>query len=660
MRALAKLSSYRPRLLERVGLALALVGLLPLAFLAWRLIAITESSLIEQLLRSQAVAARTAAERADAFVGLRRSLAETLSKKLERSSLPTDQLLLAELEALDGVGVLGAALVDPAGAELVRVQLRPAAGAADEADRIARGLRDASAPDLWVGEPPHLLVAAPPGARGTVRMLFDGTALAETLATAEVGRQAELVLIDQHSRRLLGPESAIAGFPSSILDGAASGRVVQAAQRLTDPSGRSFLGAAAPLSSVPWAIVSRQPTAIAEETLGRMNRAAFASLAGALALIAGLGFMAYRSVVRPIRELTRAQRRVAHLAGTSSGGGHEIHELASAFQVLEARLRDREAFDRVFLGRYQVVEILGGGAMGTLFRGWDPQLDRPVAIKTVRLAEADVTQREQLQQRLLREAVTTARFSHPNIVAVYDALDAPQGAFVVMEFVDGASLARLLRAQTRLPPDQVAILGHAVAAGLAAAHGFGVVHRDVTPGNVFLGRAGAIKLGDFGIAEIQALAAPRGGRVFGTPGFIPPEACVGDPFVPAGDVFSLGVVLYLCLTGVHPFQAGGVQQTMLRTVAGEFDRPRRLQPGIPERLEALVVRAMAKRAAERPTAAILARELDALCAEQGATWRLGALLPPPEAPPPETPLGESAMSTRQWAQTISARALGGG
>ena len=137
MRALATLLSYRPRLLERVGLALALVGLLPLAFLAWRLIAITESSLIEQLLRSQAVAARTAAERADAFVGLRRSLAETLSKKLERSSLPTDQLLLAELEALDGVGVLGAALVDPAGAELVRVQLRPAAGAADTVPETA-------------------------------------------------------------------------------------------------------------------------------------------------------------------------------------------------------------------------------------------------------------------------------------------------------------------------------------------------------------------------------------------------------------------------------------------------------------------------------------------------------------------------------------------
>jgi hypothetical protein len=649
MKALRTLLSYRLRLLERVALALALVGLAPLGFLAWRLIGITESSLTEQLLRSQAVAARTAAERADAFLSLRRSLADTLSRKVEHSTLPADQVLLAELEALDAIGVLGAALVDPAGVERVRVQLRGAS--ADGVERIAHELRDAGAPALLAGDPPHLLLESKPGERGAVRMLFDAAPLADTLATAEMGRQADLVLVDARRRRLLGPQSGIEGFPDDFLQAATSGRVVQAAQRLIDPAGRSFLGAAAPLSTVPWAIVSRQPTAIAEETVRRMNRAAFASLSGALALIAGLGFLAYRGLVQPIRALAEAQRRVAHAPGDpDQPAGDELHQLTSAFRVLEERLRDREAFDRVFLGRYQVVEILGGGAMGTLFRGWDPRLDRPVAIKTVRFAETDPNQRQQLQQRLLKEAVTTARFSHPNIVSVYDALDAPQGAFVVMEFVDGSSLARLLRDQIRLAPDQVAILGHAVAAGLAAAHEHGVVHRDVTPGNVFLGRAGAIKLGDFGIAEIQALAAPRGGRVFGTPGFIPPEACVGEPFVPAGDVFSLGVVLYLCLTGTHPFLAGGVQQTMLRTVAAEFERPRKLQPAVPAELDDLVVRAMSKHAGQRPRAAELARGLEGLCDALGGVWRMGHLLPQGTEVP-----DVAAGSTRQWSQTVSTR-----
>jgi serine/threonine-protein kinase len=657
------LVAYRPRLLARVALALGLVGLLPLGFLAWRLTGITEASLNEQLLRSQAVAARTAAERIDAFLGERQAAAGALSRKLERASGPVDGLVLAELEALDPSGVLGASVVNTAGVEVVRVQSREAAArttpAGFEGDAPAllaatdqvlpKGSASAGAA---VSATPLLRVAAR-FAGGEVRLLFDATPLIEILAPAEVGRQAQITLLGPSARPVWGPPEALAGFPSSFLAAAANGRVVQAAQRLADPRGGSFLAAAAPLGGAPWSIVTRQPTAVAEETVQKMNRAAAVSLAAAVGLIALLGLGAYRGLVRPIRALTRAQERIARVApAAGTAAGDEIGDLTRTFRVLEERLRDREAFDRVFLGRYQVVEVLGGGAMGTLFRGWDPRLDRPVAIKTVRFAETDPQKREVLRQRLLREAVTTARFSHPNIVSVYDALDAPEGAFVVMEFIDGASLQRVLRGRASLPPDQVALLGHAVASGLAAAHAHGVVHRDVTPGNVFLGRAGAIKLGDFGIAELLALSSTRTGRVFGTPGFIPPEACLGEPFVPAGDVFSLGVVLYLCLTGTHPFLAGGVRETMMKTAAGSFEPPRALDPALPEELERVVVRAMSRSAAERPTAEALARSLDAYCARAVATWRAREIVPEGDD---DSATLLSGASTRQWAKTLGTR-----
>ena len=175
--------------------------------------------------------------------------------------------------------------------------------------------------------------------------------------------------------------------------------------------------------------------------------------------------------------------------------------------------------------------VLGVGGMGTVFRGWDPKLERPVALKTVRLgSEFGEAERKQLAVRLLREAITAARFQHPNIVAVHDAAHAPGGAFVAMELVEGQSLERFLWERGRLPPELVIPLGAAVARALAAAHGHEIVHRDIKPGNVLLGRDGAIKVVDFGIsATIAEALRADGTQVLGTPGYIAPELLQGDP-----------------------------------------------------------------------------------------------------------------------------------
>ncbi|MEM7357324.1 MAG: response regulator, partial [Acidobacteriota bacterium] len=167
-------------------------------------------------------------------------------------------------------------------------------------------------------------------------------------------------------------------------------------------------------------------------------------------------------------------------------------------------LMDTPGGEVTLMGRYQVLEVIGQGAMGVVYRGWDPRLRRPVALKTLRFDHPGEQDRKLNISRLLAEAITVARFSDPNIVAVYDVGEGPDSAFIAMELVDGASLDSVLSRQAKLPVDQVIALGIAISRGLAAAHAQGVVHRDVKPGNVLLGRDRSIKVTDFGVALMMS------------------------------------------------------------------------------------------------------------------------------------------------------------
>jgi serine/threonine-protein kinase len=254
-----------------------------------------------------------------------------------------------------------------------------------------------------------------------------------------------------------------------------------------------------------------------------------------------------------------------------------------------------------------------------VFRGWDPKLQRPVALKTIRLHEEERFERESVSQ-LLHEAVTAARFSHPNIVAVYDVEDAPQAAFIALEFVDGPSLQRYLRHRS-LPFAQVMPLGLAIARGLAAAHAHGVVHRDVKPGNVLLGRDGSIKVTDFGIAGAVS-TAHHTESVFGTPGYLPPEVLKGGRYDERGDLFAAGVVLYECLTGLLPFPGRTSQEILVSTLRREPTPLRPRVPGVPLDVETLIMGLLTPRPEERvpATADALARRLEALVAANKWTW----------------------------------------
>ncbi len=280
-------------------------------------------------------------------------------------------------------------------------------------------------------------------------------------------------------------------------------------------------------------------------------------------------------------------------------------------------------------GRYEVLDVIGQGSMGTVYRGLDPRLERPVALKTIRLETVTSDdQRSDMLERLRNEAITIARFSHPNIIVVYDMGGTKRSAFIAMELVDGPSLRDVLRFQGPLEPKLVIPMAAAVAEGLAMAHAREIIHRDVKPGNVLLGRDGAIKVSDFGLAfALSTLAVDESG-ISGTPGFVPPEVLSGQPYSAAGDLFGLGATLYESLTGTHPLTGATLRETVSRTLRGGVRPLRDALPEAPAELADLVMALLASDPAERPSAVALAEHLGHLASERRLRWSADAL---PEA-----------------------------
>ena len=288
--------------------------------------------------------------------------------------------------------------------------------------------------------------------------------------------------------------------------------------------------------------------------------------------------------------------------------------------------------------RYMVLDILGTGGMGSVFRGWDPKLERPIAIKTVHLdpdARASLDAREQ-RKVLLREAVNLAKFNHPNIVSIFDIEDTGDAAFLAMEFIDGMSLEKLLDHTGLLRVEQAAPLIAGIARGLAAAHAAGVIHCDIKPANILLGRDGAIKVTDFGIARSIMRHTANIQGTFGTPGYLPPEALGSAEFTPAADLFGVGAMFYELLAGSPPHTGRTAQETLVKTVTEPAvpvrERNKSVPPAIDELIQGLLEKDPAKR---RPvTAAELADALDILSGRNGWRWT-----PPPalSGGPPSKP-----------------------
>jgi serine/threonine-protein kinase len=256
------------------------------------------------------------------------------------------------------------------------------------------------------------------------------------------------------------------------------------------------------------------------------------------------------------------------------------------------------------IGRFKIVDELGRGAMGVVYRAIDPLIERTVAIKTIPL-DLPETERALFEERFLREAKSAGRLSHPSIVTIYDVGEAGDVAYIAMEYLRGQSLKEILDQHGSLPLDLALDTAIQMADALAFAHEHGIVHRDVKPGNVIvLEDRGAVKLTDFGIAHINASQSEtRAGVLLGSPRYMAPEQITGKPVDGRTDVFSTGVVLYEMLTGQAPFTAPDLHMLLYRIVNEAPPPASRLRSDIPPELDRLLARCLAKQPNLRPASA---------------------------------------------------------
>lgn len=292
-------------------------------------------------------------------------------------------------------------------------------------------------------------------------------------------------------------------------------------------------------------------------------------------------------------------------------------------------------------GRYQVVRVLGRGAMGLVFEGFDPRLRRQVAIKVISTAAlADSELRASYSQRFIQEAQAVARLNHPHVVALYDFGEEDGVAYMVMELVRGEELAAYfdmsqdfhldftLEDAVRMTCELLEALGYA--------HRHGVVHRDVKPANVMLGHDLRVKLTDFGVARMALVNADHtDAEMVGTPSFMSPEQITGQAVGPQSDLFAAGIILYQFLTNERPFRGSGVFAVQQKILYDHPVPPSVLNPLLSPAFDRIVMRALAKRLEDRyPDAAAFRDDLrralngesiaPAPTASAAPTWQLAA------------------------------------
>ncbi len=255
---------------------------------------------------------------------------------------------------------------------------------------------------------------------------------------------------------------------------------------------------------------------------------------------------------------------------------------------------------RVLDGRYRLVRALARGGMATVWVGEDTLLTRRVAVKTL---HPELAFDEDLRTRFRNEAVAAARLSHPGIVATYDTGDDDGVGYIVMEFVDGPNLRRVLDAKGPLQIRETVRIGREVAAALDAAHRQGIVHRDVKPANVLVPPGMAVKVTDFGIAKAGGSELTRTGTVVGTARYLAPEQLRGEPVDARTDIYALGLVLYEMLVGELPFHGDTEMQIALARLSTAPAPIRQARPDAPAGLARLVMACLAVDPAGRPASA---------------------------------------------------------
>ena len=253
------------------------------------------------------------------------------------------------------------------------------------------------------------------------------------------------------------------------------------------------------------------------------------------------------------------------------------------------------------IGKYHILELVGEGAMGVVYKARDSVLDRTVAVKVMNDA---IARQEELRARFLREAQAAASLQHPNVVSIYDLGEVDGHLYIAMEFVTGADLEALMAEHASLSLQEKLDIIIDVLSGLTFAHKRGIVHRDIKPANIRIAEDGRAKLMDFGVAHLTTSNLTTTGASLGTPVYMSPEQITGGKATAATDIFAVGAVLYELLTGTKPFDSQTLQGLFYKILTEKPKPLREVTPGLPSALDHIVEKAMAKDAAQRYQSAL--------------------------------------------------------
>lgn len=252
------------------------------------------------------------------------------------------------------------------------------------------------------------------------------------------------------------------------------------------------------------------------------------------------------------------------------------------------------------LGRYEIIQVLGQGAMGIVYKGVDPKIGRTVALKTLKTTgELPENQLVEFKRRFSQEAQSAGRLNHPNIVTVYDVGEEEGVAFIAMEFIKGKPLDEMISEKQPLSVDQIVGIMSQICEGLGYAHRNGVIHRDIKPANIVLTEDGSAKITDFGIAKITSTSATQTGTIMGTPSYMSPEQITGKAVDNRSDIFSLGAVFYELLTYEKAFPGDNITTVMYRIVNENPSPVSMINLSIPTQFNPIIQKALAKNPSDR-------------------------------------------------------------
>jgi serine/threonine protein kinase len=305
------------------------------------------------------------------------------------------------------------------------------------------------------------------------------------------------------------------------------------------------------------------------------------------------------------------------------------------------------------IGKYKILEKIGQGAMGEVYKAHDPILNRFVAVKTI---SGDLGSDDQLRKRFQREAQSAARLNHPNIITVYDYGEEQGKIYMAMELLDGADLKQAIARRAEMSLDEKLSIVDQIAEGLAFAHAHDVVHRDLKPANIHLLGNGQVKIMDFGLARLGGSEMTRTGMVMGTPHYMSPEQVRGERADAKSDVFALGCVFYELITYRKPFDADSMHSVLFKVMQEEPAPVIQVTPGTPAVLSQVIERAMAKHPSQRFANAGEFRSALHRAMQAVATGRGEQGLPDLAVPPP-TPSARGADSSAMASASGSASAV---